>query len=107
MLASSGDSTPRTQKITSHLSGGCGCDGNRVRIDVCRKRLYVYDRCRAPAQPLKGPVPPSEAKLAFTVKLPHSLIQRVRAYATTKRLSISEVVSRALLALLLRGRGRG
>src|SRR5215475_15601185 len=59
------------------------------------------------AQRLKHPVPPSEAKLAFTVKLPHSLIQRVREYATTKRLSISEVVSRALLALLPRGRGRG
>lgn len=59
------------------------------------------------AQQLKGPIAPSEAKLAFTVKLPHSLIQRVRAYAATKRLSISEVVSRALLALLPRGRGRG
>src|SRR6266567_5470613 len=46
-----GPMTPRTQKITSHLSGGCGFGGNRVRIDVCRKRLYVYDRCRAPAQP--------------------------------------------------------
>jgi len=31
------------------------------------------------AQRLKQPVPPSEAKLAFTVKLPQSLIQRVRA----------------------------
>src|SRR6266498_973880 len=59
------------------------------------------------AQRLKQPVPPSEAKLAFTVKLPRSLIQRVRAYAATKGLSISEVVSRALLALLPRGRGRG
>jgi len=59
------------------------------------------------AQQLKGPIPPSENKLAFTVKLPQSLIQRVRAYAVTKRLSISEVVSRALLALLRRGRGRG
>src|SRR6202048_4244532 len=59
------------------------------------------------AQQLKGPVPPGEAKLAFTVKLPHSLIQRVRAYAIRKRLSISEVVSRALLTLLQRGRGRG
>ena len=46
-----GPITPRTQKITSNLSGGCGSGGNRVRIDVCRKRLYVYDRCRAPAQP--------------------------------------------------------
>jgi RNA-directed DNA polymerase len=43
--------TPRTQKITLNLSGGCGFGGNRVRIDVCRKRLYVYDRCRAPTQP--------------------------------------------------------
>ena|SRR3989440_2053360 len=59
------------------------------------------------AQQLKGPVPPAEAKLAFTVKLPHSLIQRVRAYATRKQLSISEVVGRALLVLLPRGRGRG
>jgi len=59
------------------------------------------------AQHLKGPVPPGETKLAFTVKLPHGLMQRVRAYAATKRLSISEVVSRALIALLPRGRGRG
>jgi Flp pilus assembly protein TadB len=59
------------------------------------------------AQRLKRPVQPSEAKLAFTVKLPHSLIQRVRTYAAAKGLSISEVVNRALLALLPRGRGRG
>jgi retron-type reverse transcriptase len=44
-----GPLTPRTQKITSNLSGGCHFGGNRVRIDVCRIRLYVYDRCHAPA----------------------------------------------------------
>jgi hypothetical protein len=59
------------------------------------------------AQGLKAPVPPHENKLAFTVKLPQTLIQRVRTYAAAKGLSISEVVSRALLALLPRGRGRG
>ena len=59
------------------------------------------------AQQLKGPIPPSETKAAFTVKLPQSLIQQVRTYAASKRLSISEVVSRALLTLLPRGRGRG
>src|SRR5690242_18412162 len=59
------------------------------------------------AQQLKAPVPPGESKLAFTVKLPHSLIQRVREYASKKKLSISEVVSRALLGLLPQGRGRG
>ena len=59
------------------------------------------------AQRLKAPVPPGESKLAFTVKLPRRLIQRVREYATKKRLSISEVVSGALLSLLPRGRGLG
>jgi hypothetical protein len=55
------------------------------------------------AQHLKEPVPRGEAKLAFTVKLSHRLIQRVRVYAKAKRLSISEVVSRWLLVQLPRG----
>jgi predicted DNA-binding transcriptional regulator YafY len=59
------------------------------------------------AQRLKEPIPVSESKLAFTVKLPPSLIQRVRLYASVKRMSISEVVTRALLAFLPRGGGRG
>jgi len=41
--------TPRTQKITSNLNVACDSGVNRVRIDACRKRLYIYDRCRAPA----------------------------------------------------------
>ena len=59
------------------------------------------------AQRLKQPMPVSEAKMAFTVKLPHSLIQRVRQYARARGLSISEVVARALLALLPGERRRG
>jgi predicted DNA-binding transcriptional regulator YafY len=59
------------------------------------------------AQRLHAPVPLGEAKLAFTVKLPTSLIRRVRVYATATGTSISEVVSRALLAFLARGRSRG
>ena len=59
------------------------------------------------AQKLKEPVPVSQPKLAFTVKLSHSLIQRVRLYASVKTISISEVVSRALIAFLPRGGGRG
>ena len=43
--------TPRTQKITSNLSGGWHFGGNRVRIDGCRKWLYSYDRCHARADP--------------------------------------------------------
>lgn len=59
------------------------------------------------AQRLTAPVAVSEPKLAFTVKLPRTLIQRVRLYASVQRLSISDVVTRALLALLPRRRGRG
>ena len=73
----------------------------------CSISLRQAYRYLEQAQSLKQPVPPSEAKLAFTVKLPHSLVRRVRTFAAAKRLSISEVVSRALLALLPRGRGRG
>ena len=71
---------------------------------ISPRQAYRYLRH---AQRLKEPVVVTESKLAFTVKLPRSLIQRVRLYASVKRLSISEVVNRALLALLPRGRGRG
>ena len=47
------------------------------------------------ASELKQPIEVNESKLAFTVKLPRSLIQQVRLYASVKRVSISEVVSRA------------
>lgn len=56
------------------------------------------------AQRLKEPLPVSEPKLAFTVKLPTSLIQRVRLYASARNLSIGDVVSRALLAAATRAR---
>ena len=74
------------------------------RYSISPRQAYRYLQR---AQRLKQPVPASEAKLAFTVKLPASLIKHVRSYATRKGLSLSEVVSRALLALLGRGRGRG
>jgi RNA-directed DNA polymerase len=45
-----GPMTPRTQKITSNLSAGCRSGVNRVRIDVCHVRLYLYDTWRAPAR---------------------------------------------------------
>jgi len=71
---------------------------------ISRRQAYRYLQ---QARRLKKAVLVSEAKTAFTVKLSPSLIQRVRQYATVRGLSISEVVSRALLALLARGRERG
>ena len=48
----------------------------------CSISLRQAYRYLEQAQQLKAPVPPGESKLAFTVKLPRGLIQRVREYAT-------------------------
>jgi hypothetical protein len=78
----------------------------RLASDCALSPRQAY-RYLQQAQRLTAPVPVGEAKLAFTVKLPVSLIRRVRVYATATGASISEVVSRALLALLTRGRPHG
>jgi hypothetical protein len=59
------------------------------------------------AQHLARPVPLGEPKLAFTVKLSRTLVERLRAYATSTGLTLSDLVSRAVLILLNRGPGRG
>jgi predicted DNA-binding transcriptional regulator YafY len=59
------------------------------------------------ARRLKQPVPIGDTKIAFTVKLSQELVRRVRALANTTGLSLSEIVSRALLAILKQRRGRG
>ena len=59
------------------------------------------------ARRLKQPVPIADAKIAFTVKLSQKLVRRLRTFANSTSLSLSEIVSRALLAVLHRGGGRG
>jgi len=59
------------------------------------------------ARRLKQPVPIGDTKVAFTVKLSQELVRRVRSFANTTGLSLSEIVSRALLAVLKQRRGRG
>ncbi len=54
------------------------------------------------ASHLTAPVPVGDEKIAFTVKLSRGLVAQVRSYARTKRLSLSELVSRALRAWLRR-----
>ena len=85
-----------------HLPGAVARMANDFSISPRQAYRYLQQAHR-----LKEPMRVAESKLAFTVKLPPSLIQRVRLYASVKQLSISEVVNRALLALLPRGRGRG
>src|SRR5437879_10170130 len=56
---------------------------------------------------LKQDVPVADAKIAFTVKLSEGLVQRLRAYANARGLSLSDIVSRAVEAFLPRRKRRG
>ena len=78
-----------------HLSRACS---------ISRRQSYRYLEV---AQQLKHPVPVGDAKVSFTVKLSQNLVDRIRGYATATGLTLSEIVSRALQALLYRGGGRG
>jgi len=58
------------------------------------------------AQHLKAPVSVGDPKIAFTVKLSRTLVERLRAYASSTGLTLSDIVSRAVMNLLNRGSGR-
>ena len=59
------------------------------------------------AQRLKHPVPVGDVKVSFTVKLSRRLVQRLRAYAASTGLTLSEIANRAFSAVLHHGGGRG
>jgi predicted DNA-binding transcriptional regulator YafY len=59
------------------------------------------------AQRLKHPVPVGDVKVSFTVKLSRRLVGRLRAYAASTGLTLSEIASRAFSKVLHRGGGRG
>ena len=71
--------------------------------DLSPRQAYRYLQH---ARRLKAPVVVSEAKVAFTVKLSRTLVHRLRTYAASRGQTLSEIVSRGVLALLNRGRGR-
>jgi hypothetical protein len=72
--------------------------------DISRRQAYRYLQH---ARRLKAPVPIADVKVAFTVKLSKGLVRQVRTYARATGASLSDVVSRALAALLRRARGGG
>lgn len=72
---------------------------------ISTRQAYRY---LVQAQQLRRPVPMVDAKVSFTVKLSRSLVDRLRSYAAATGLTLSEIVSRAVMAVLLhRGGGRG
>jgi predicted DNA-binding transcriptional regulator YafY len=78
----------------------------RLARDCSLSRRQAY-RYLQQAQQLKQPLPVGDAKVSFTVKLSRRLVERLRTYAAAGGLTLSEIVSRALLAVLHGGGGRG
>jgi len=74
------------------------------RYRISRRQAYRYVEL---AQAAGGSVAVPEQKLAFTVKLPRSLIEAIRQRAASAGQPLGEMVSQALLAFLAEGGGRG
>src|SRR5260370_31351052 len=97
---------PCTQ-IAAAFRPSAGCrraDGKGLRSFSSSSLSLLYLQ---QARRLKQPVPIADAKIAFTVKLSQKLVRRLRALANRTGLSLSELVSRALLAVLPERPGRG
>jgi predicted DNA-binding transcriptional regulator YafY len=71
---------------------------------ISKRQAYRY---LEQAQQLRRPLPVGDVKVSFTVKLSRRLVERLRTYASSTGSTLSEIVSRALLAVLHRGGGRG
>jgi predicted DNA-binding transcriptional regulator YafY len=82
-------------EAADHLAQDCS---------ISKRQAYRY---LEQAQQLKHPVAVGDAKISFTIKLSRGLVERLRTYATSTGLTLSEIVNRALLAVLHRGGGRG
>jgi len=74
------------------------------RYSLSPRQAYRYLH---QAQRLQRPVPILAPTVAFTVKLPPPLISELRGFAAAHDLSLSQLVSQALSAMLQRGRRRG
>jgi hypothetical protein len=62
---------------------------------------YINDAVKAGSE-----IPIPDQKIAFTVKLSQSLIQKLRAYSKASRKSLSDIVTQSLEDFLQNGRGQ-
>ena len=74
------------------------------RFEISCRQAYRYLQV-AEQGGRKVPIP--RPKIAFTVKLSQSLIQRLRQYAQSRGQSLSEIVTQALDPFLPKRQGRG
>lgn len=74
------------------------------RCSISPRQAYRY---LEHARRLQKPLPLTPPKIAFTVKLNPLLVSRLRRYAQSAHLNLSESVSQALVQMLDAGRRRG
>ena len=75
-----------------------------VEFELSARQAYRYlQQAQKTTKPLAVP----ELKAVFTVKLPTSLIQRVRQIARSRRQPISDLVSQALEDWLTKSKAHG
>ena len=67
------------------------------KLAISTRQAYRYLR---QAQQLTAPVPVSDSKDVLSVRLPRGLIQRLRERSLSTGTAVSELVTRALQALL-------
>jgi hypothetical protein len=89
-----------------HEVGDASPAVGRLMQDYGIGRRQAYRDLRR-ARRLKGPVPIPDSTIAFTVKLSRDLVRRLRAHAEASDRTISDVVSRAIVAQLARSGERG
>ena len=79
----------------------------RRLMQECRigRRQAYRDLQRA--RRFRGPLPVPDATISFTVKLSRRVARQVRAHAAATDRTISDLVSRAIVAQLTRSGGRG
>jgi hypothetical protein len=85
---------PRPDAV-ARMMGACG---------ISRRQAYRYVQH---AGRLTAPVPVPDAKVPFTVTVSRTVVRRLHTHAHATGCSLSEIVTRALVALLARSRGRG
>ena len=69
---------------------------------ISRRQAYRY---LDEAQNLKRPVAVGDVTVAFTVRISRELLKRVRRYADSSGLTMSEITQRALLSIMRRKAG--
>ncbi|MDE0624974.1 MAG: ribbon-helix-helix domain-containing protein [Bryobacterales bacterium] len=74
------------------------------QLAISTRQAYRY---LSQARRLTAPVPVLDGKDVLSVRLPRSLIRRLRAYSAATGTAVSELVARALQALLASRARRG